>query len=51
MMITMGTVGYGDYYPKTYLGRGILFLAAMAGIIMLSLLILTLSTDLSMHFS
>lgn len=51
VMITMGTVGYGDYSPKTYLGRGILFLASVAGIIISSLLILTLSTDLSMQLS
>lgn len=51
VMITMGTVGYGDYSPKTYFGRGILFLAAVTGIIISSLLILTLSTDLSMHLS
>lgn len=48
-MITMGTVGYGDYYPQTYLGRAILFLASITGIIIASLLILTLSTYLSME--
>jgi len=39
----MGTIGYGDYYPITYLGRIITFAAAITGIIMASLLILTLS--------
>jgi hypothetical protein len=48
VMITMSTVGYGDYYPMTYLSRIILFLASITGIIIASLLILTLSTYLSM---
>lgn len=50
-MITMGTVGYGDYFPQTYLGRIILFFASITGIIVASLLILTLSTYLSMQMS
>ncbi len=44
----MGTVGYGDYSPLTYLGRFISFSAAISGIIISSLLILTLSRYLSM---
>ena len=44
----MGTVGYGDYSPKTFLGRAISFSAAISGIIISSLLILTLSRYLSM---
>ena len=51
VIITMGTVGYGQYYPSTYLGRLILFSASIVGIIMSSLLILTLSTYLSMKIS
>jgi len=43
IIITMGTVGYGDYYPTSYLGRIIAFIAAISGIILSSLLILTLS--------
>lgn len=44
----MGTIGYGDYAPTTYLGRVVAFLAAISGIIMASLLILTLSRYLTM---
>jgi hypothetical protein len=44
----MGTIGYGDYYPTTYLGRIVAFFAAISGIIMASLLILTLSKYLTM---
>ena len=51
VIITMGTVGYGDYYPITYLGRLIVFMASISGIILSSLLILTLSTYLSMQLS
>jgi voltage-gated potassium channel len=51
VMITIGTVGYGDYYPQTYLTRVILFFAAITGIIIASLLILTLSTYLAMELS
>lgn len=47
----MSTVGYGDYYPTTYLGRTIVFMSSIAGIIMSSLLILTLSTYLAMQLS
>ena len=43
IIITMGTVGYGDYSPTSYLGRLIAFIAAISGIILASLLILTLS--------
>ena len=48
IVITMGTIGYGDYSPVTYIGRLIVFMAAISGIIMSSLLILTLSNYLSM---
>ncbi len=48
ILITMGTVGYGDYFPITHLGRVVVFLAAISGIIISSLLILSLSSYLSM---
>lgn len=48
IIITMGTIGYGDYYPGSYLGRVIAFSAAISGIIWASLLILTLSQYLTM---
>lgn len=49
VIITMGTIGYGDYYPITYFGRIISFSAAITGIIMSSLLIISLSQYLSMN--
>ena len=49
IIITMGTVGYGDYFPKTYPGRVITILAAITGVILSSLLIITLNAYLSMN--
>lgn len=45
----MSTVGYGDYYPTSYVGRIIAFISAICGIIISSLLILTLSEYLAMN--
>ena len=49
IVITMVTVGYGDYNPVTYPGRVVVFMASISGIIMSSLLILTLGTYLAMN--
>ena len=43
VIITMMTVGYGDLFPKTHMGRVIAFLSSIMGMIILSLLIVTLS--------
>lgn len=48
IVITMGTIGYGDYYPRTYPGRVITIFAAITGVTISSLLIITLSAYLSM---
>lgn len=44
----MATVGYGDYYPKTFNGRCVAILTAVSGIIVSSLLIVSLSAYLTM---
>ncbi len=49
IFITMATVGYGDYYPKTLPGRMIGLIAAASGIILTSLLIVSLSAYLTMQ--
>lgn len=51
VFITMATVGYGDYFPKTVVGRFICVFAAISGIIISSLLIVSLSAYLTMQAS
>lgn len=43
IIITMMTVGYGDIYPNTHLGRIIAFLSSITGMVIVSLLIVSLS--------
>ena len=45
----MTTVGYGDYYPKTTSGRVVIFMTAMSGVVLSSLLIVSLSAYLAMQ--
>ncbi|KRX08763.1 hypothetical protein PPERSA_08074 [Pseudocohnilembus persalinus] len=49
VIITMTTVGYGDYYPKTTPGRCIIFITAITGVLILSMLMLALSKYLEME--
>lgn len=43
IIITMMTIGYGDIFPSTHLGRIVAFLAALVGMILVSLLIVSMS--------
>jgi Ion channel len=43
VMLTMTTVGYGDFYPKTHAGRFIASISAAWGIFLVSLAILSLT--------
>lgn len=47
----MSTVGYGEYYPKTMLGRSIILITAILGVFLSSLLIVSLSLYLKMTSS
>ena len=49
VFITMATVGYGDYFPVTTAGRCIGVVAAVSGIIVSSLMIVSLTAYLSMQ--
>lgn len=44
----MATVGYGDYFPKTLPGRLIILVTAISGVLLNSLLIVSLSLYLDM---
>jgi hypothetical protein len=49
VLVTMATVGYGDYYPKTNLGRLIGVLIAITGTLFVSTLIIFLQLTLKMN--
>lgn len=44
VIITMMTVGFGDIFPNTHLGRCVAFISAIVGMVIVSLLIVTMST-------
>lgn len=44
-LISMTTVGYGDYYPVTIPGRIVAILACSWGVVILSLVVLALTTE------
>ena len=41
----MTTVGYGDFFPRTHIGRGIGVLACFCGVFLISLTVLTMTTS------
>ncbi len=43
ILVTMTTVGYGDYYPRSHLGRFIGVLACIIGMLILSMVVVSLS--------
>lgn len=51
IIITMTTVGYGDYFPMTYYGRSIGVIASFFGTLLVSLMIvsLTIAIDFTMN--
>ncbi|CAI2379405.1 unnamed protein product [Moneuplotes crassus] len=44
IVVTMTTVGYGDYYPRTHLGRMVVLIACFCGVFMVSLSVVTLTS-------
>jgi len=48
VIITLTTVGYGDYYPKTDFGRIIGIITAFWGIFFLSLFVIALTNTLNL---
>ena len=43
IVVTMTTVGFGDFFPKTHLGRGVVVLACFYGVFLVSMMVVTLS--------
>ncbi|EAS06190.2 small-conductance calcium-activated potassium channel protein (macronuclear) [Tetrahymena thermophila SB210] len=48
MLVTMTTLGYGDYCAKTSLGRFITFLVCIWGVFIVSMMVITLSKTLEL---
>ena len=44
IVVTMTTVGYGDYFPRTHLGRTVVILACFCGVFIMSLSVVTLTS-------
>jgi hypothetical protein len=48
-IITMATVGYGEYYPQTTLGRGVAVMIALTGSLISAVLITALTQTLQLN--
>jgi potassium intermediate/small conductance calcium-activated channel subfamily N protein 2 len=46
-LLTMTTVGYGDYYPKTNVGRAICVISSVIGSVLISFIIVALTNSLN----
>jgi hypothetical protein len=49
IFVTYATIGYGDYYPKTNLGRVFSIIAAVLGTYLASVIIVSLQLKLELH--
>ena len=51
MIITMSTVGYGDYYARTIPGRFVSLIASIIGVFLVSSMVVALASTLNMSDS
>mmetsp|Transcript_8150 Transcript_8150/g.709 ORF Transcript_8150/g.709 Transcript_8150/m.709 type:complete len:100 (+) Transcript_8150:212-511(+) len=51
VIITMTTVGYGDFYPRTFFGRILDIIIAIWGIFIVSMMVVVLSSTLELDSS
>ena len=49
-MVTMTTVGFGDFYPVTYFGRGSIFIACYIGTFLVSMTMVSLNNSKDFSF-
>lgn len=50
-IVTMTTVGYGDMYPRTQIGRFIMVCCSIFGVVNVSLMVVTIQNSLDMNSS
>jgi hypothetical protein len=43
IVLAMTTVGYGDFYPRTHMGRCFVVIAVMCGVFLISLIVVTMT--------
>lgn len=48
MIITMSTVGYGDYYARTIPGRFVSLISCIVGVFLVSIMVVALTNTLNM---
>ena len=48
IVITLTSVGYGDFYPKSWLGRSVIMICAIWGAVLISFIVLVTSNIFSL---
>jgi len=51
VVLTMTTVGYGDIFPRTGVGRVIMFFCSVTGVVVIALIVTTVQSELQMENS
>lgn len=48
MVLTMTTVGYGDFYPRSFMGRAVVFISSVCGMSIVSMMVVTITNTLQL---